>query len=93
VLRPQPAYDPTCSCCPLLFSAESERWEADAAGVTPGLRQDPTLAYPTAHRVRLDVGTGICVLTEELGGTHAGSGHDLRIEAVDAPMPDQLFRP
>ncbi|HZB48784.1 MAG TPA: hypothetical protein VE547_06785 [Mycobacteriales bacterium] len=88
VLRPRPAYDPTCSCCPLLFSAESERWEAGASGRT----QDPTLVYATAHRVRLDLGTGICVLAEELGGSHAGAGHDLRLESVDEPLPDALFR-
>jgi hypothetical protein len=48
--------------------------------------------YATAHRVRLDLGTGICVLTEELGGSHAGAGHDLRLESVDEPLPDALFR-
>jgi hypothetical protein len=31
------------------------------------------------------------VATEALDGTWAGSGHDLRIEAVDEPMDDALF--
>ncbi len=92
VLRPLPAYDPTCSCCPLLPSAESERWEAGDSGIGPALRQDPLLVYATAHRVRLDLGTGICVLTEEIGGSRAGTGHDLHIETVDDPMPDTLFQ-
>jgi len=37
------------------------------------------------------VATGVCVFTQEVGGTHAGNGHDLRLEAVDEPMPDELF--
>ena len=41
--------------------------------------------------MRLDVGTGVCVLTEEVGGLTPGAGHDLRIEAVDEPMDDDLF--
>jgi hypothetical protein len=41
--------------------------------------------------VRLDVETGVCVLTEEIGGPTPGKGHDLRIEAVDEPMDDGLF--
>jgi hypothetical protein len=47
--------------------------------------------YPEAYRVRLDVGTGVCVSTEEIGGLTPGRGHDLRIEAVDEPMDDALF--
>jgi hypothetical protein len=89
-LRPGPAYDPRCSCCPLLFSAVSEDYEAAAGG--PTLRErNPDLRYADAHRVRLDVRTGVCVYTEELGGSRAGEGHDLRIEAVDEPMPNWLF--
>jgi hypothetical protein len=33
------------------------------------------------------------VSTEEVGGRAPGRGHDLRIEAVDEPMADHLFRP
>ncbi|MPY80421.1 MAG: hypothetical protein GEV04_18580 [Actinophytocola sp.] len=74
-----------------MFSRESEDREAEAGG--PTLRgRDPSLRYADAHRVRLDVGTGVCVYTEEIGGSRAGSGHDLCIEAVDEPMPDYLFR-
>ncbi|PXY32635.1 hypothetical protein [Prauserella muralis] len=89
-LLPTAAYDPRCSCCPLLFSEVSENWEAEAGG--PVLRErDPGLRYADAHRVRLDAATGVCVYTEELGGSHAGAGHEVVIHAVDEPMPDSLF--
>jgi hypothetical protein len=55
--------------------------------------EDPGFTYPDAHRVRLDVGTGVCVANEQLGGTRAGTGHDIAIEAVDEPMGDELFPP
>jgi hypothetical protein len=86
IVRTTPSYEPRCSCCPLLHSRESDLLEYGPEGV----QED----YPRGYRVRLDVGTGVCVLTEELGGTPRGiAGHDLRIEAVDEPMPDGLFRP
>lgn len=53
---------------------------------------DPDVRYADAHHVRLDVATGVCVYTEEIGGSRAGTGHDMRIDAVDEPMPDYLFR-
>ena len=31
------------------------------------------------------------VLTEEIGGSNAGSGHEALIEAVDEPMSDEMF--
>jgi hypothetical protein len=43
--------------------------------------------------VRLDLATGACVLTEEAGGSHTGTGHEVRIEAVDEELPDDLFSP
>jgi len=48
------------------------------------------VSWPDAYRVRLDLGTGACVLTEEIGGL-PGKRHDLRIEAVDEAMTDDLF--
>jgi hypothetical protein len=53
--------------------------------------RDPSFRYPDAHRVRLDVATGVCVLTEEIGGSRPGAGHELIIEAIDEVMGDQLF--
>ena len=47
--------------------------------------------YPSATRVRVDVGTGVCVLAEALDGTWAGAGHEIVVEAVDEPMADALF--
>jgi hypothetical protein len=92
LLRPAPSYDPRCDCCALLFSAVSDDRLAESGGPTL-LAQQPDFRYADAHRVRLDVGTGVCVLTEEVGGSRSGSGHDLEIEAVDEPMADELFRP
>lgn len=89
--RPGPGYDPRCSCCPLLPCEESERLEAEGGGLTMG-EAEPDLVFAEAHRVRLDVATGVCVLTEEIGGSHAGRGHDVAIEAVDEPMADELFK-
>ena len=90
VLRPTAAYDPRCGCCPLLFSARSDEVEAEA-GPAISVERLSSFDYADAHRVGLDVQTGVCVLTEELGGAHSGDGHRMHIEAVDEPMPDSLF--
>lgn len=87
VLRPTAGYDALCPCCALLLA---EQLEDTALGLR---RDDPGFAYPDAHRVRLDVATGVCVAIEQLGGSRAGGGHDLAIEAVDEPMADELFVP
>lgn len=87
IARPTPAYQPRCTCCSLLRSREVDIAEAESgAGDKVMLEQ-----YPQAYRVRLDVGTGVCVLTEAIGGSTHGSGHELRIEAVDQRMADDLF--
>lgn len=83
VLVPTPAYEPRCGCCPLLRSRESDLLE--------GLPLLPV--YAEAHQVRLDVQTGVCVLTAELGGPSPGAGHDTALLAVDEPAPDVLFTP
>jgi hypothetical protein len=85
VVRTTPAYEPRCGCCPLLRSREVDLLE---------YRDYPDrllAAYPEAHRVRLDVGTGVCVYSEEIGGLAPGQRHEVRIEAVDEPMADALF--
>lgn len=48
--------------------------------------------HAAAHRVRLELQTGVCVAGEELGGTRDGWGHQVRIEAVDEPTPKLLFK-
>jgi hypothetical protein len=89
VLSTTPGYEPRCACCPLLPSADAAALDAIEAG---GSRPRPDgYGYGTVFLVRLDVGTGVCVLTEQLDGTDLGRGHDLRIEAVDEPMADDLF--
>ena len=85
-VRTTPVYEPRCGCCPLL------RTRAVALVEFEGRPDHLLRAYAEAFRVRLDVGTGVCVLTEEIGGQRPGYGHDLRIEAVDEPMDDELFR-
>jgi hypothetical protein len=85
VVRPTPYYEPRCGCCPLLRTRTVDLLEyADYPDYVLS-------AYPDAYRVRLDVGTGVCVSTEDIGGLTPGHGHDLRIEAVDEPMGDTLF--
>lgn len=86
VLTPTAAYRPRCDCCALLYTTLS----ADRVGF-------PADALPVSYRVRLDVGTGVCVQTVPLDGdgvaaaTLAGHGHQVVIEAVDEDMPDGLF--
>jgi hypothetical protein len=85
VVRPTSVYEPRCACCPLLRTREIDLLE---------YRDHPDLvlpAYPEAYLARLDLGTGVCVYTAEIGGLTPGAGHDLRIEAVDEPMADDLF--
>jgi hypothetical protein len=86
VLRTTPFYEPRCSCCPLLLSADSDALET-AGGVPSILERTPGLRFADAHRVRLDLGTGVCVFTAEIGGDRPGEGHDLRIEEVDGSVP------
>ncbi|MDN5853860.1 MAG: hypothetical protein L0K86_13635 [Actinomycetia bacterium] len=88
VLRPTPAYQPRCTCCSLLRSRVVDVAEAEAGAGNKVVLDE----YPQAYRVRLDLATGVCVLTEHIGGSTAGSGHALRIEAVDEPMADDLFQ-
>jgi hypothetical protein len=86
VVRPTDEYEPRCGCCPLLRTRRVDVLEY-------GPDDDHLLpVYPDAFRVRLDVGTGVCVQTEEIGGLTPGGGHAVRIEAVDEPMDDALFR-
>jgi hypothetical protein len=85
VVRTTPAYEPRCGCCALLRSREIDLLE---------YRDYPEhvlAVYPEAHRVRLDLGTGVCVFTEEIGGLAPGPRHDVGIEAVDESMDDALF--
>lgn len=84
---PTQAYDPTCSCCPLLHCDVADRLELgedDAPFV-------PEVDYPEAHEVALDVETGICVSVRAIGGSPRTSEHDVRIIAVDEDYGDDFF--
>jgi hypothetical protein len=87
ILRPTSYYDPRCTCCSLLRSRDLDLAEAQSWSAQDIVLDD----YPDAYRVRLDVGTGVCLLTKPIGGSAPDSGHQLRIEAVDEPMADDLF--
>ena len=73
LLRPTTSYEPRCSCCALMRTRDTDLME--------GL--EPRADYAEAHRVRLDVGTGVCVSAREVGGPDDGSGHDLVLLQVD----------
>jgi hypothetical protein len=90
IVRPTSSYAPRCSCCALLLSELSERRLAEEGGPTVRA-QEPSFQFADAHLVRLDLGTGVCVRVEQLGGDRAGRTDDVRIEQVDEPMPDALF--
>lgn len=83
VVRPTEGYEPRCGCCPLLRTRHVDVLEYGTEMLAD---------YPGAFRVRLDVGTGVCVLTQHIGGLTPGAGHRVDIEAVDEPMDDELFR-
>ncbi len=85
VVVPEETYEPRCGCCPLLRTRAVDLLEYQDSPA------DVLAVYPDAYRVRLDVQTGVCVLTEELGGASPGKGHDVGIEAVDEPMDEALF--
>lgn len=65
------------------------------AVVVPGHAYVPTTPghplAPARTRVLLDERTAICVRSEVLEGPLAGTGHDLRVEAVDEDLIDDLF--
>lgn len=82
--RPSATYWPRCPCCPLLPCPQSDA--LDSPGMPAGF------VFAEAHRVRLDIQTGVCVASEELGGTRDGWGHQVQIEAVDEAMPESLFK-
>lgn len=74
-------YAPRCPCCPLLLWSDAGDVETVAVG---GVATE-------AHQVRLDVETGVCVGVRAIGGSLDGWRIDTVIEAVDEPMPDELF--
>lgn len=93
IVRTTSAYAPRCSCCPLLAGRHALTIERDSMGEEQGRAigwPDPTEGA-VDFRVRLDIGTGICVEVEALDGTDAGGGFTVTIEEVDVDYPDRLF--
>lgn len=84
-------YQPRCSCCPLLWGAESERLDAAAGGqAVPSVPEHP---FPESWLIGLDRQTGIVVSLEAIGGEHRDRGFTVDLHEVDAPMDDSLFTP
>ena len=64
--RAEDAYDPICSCCPLVFSEVSERIEhGESWRAQPG-------ELPDEVHLVLDLEIGIVVSSRDRGGRHAG---------------------
>ncbi|MGE3284625.1 MAG: hypothetical protein AB7J32_00820 [Pseudonocardia sp.] len=86
VLRLTRFHDPRCGCCALMHSPQSDAIEA-AGGASTAVEREPGFRYARAHRVRLDVGTGVRVAAHQIGGTCDGDGHELAITAVTGQPP------
>ncbi len=82
-----PAYAARCSCCPLLAGDEA------AAQLAREGWPRADVGRPTSWRARLDRDTGVLVQLTELGGSSLSGGWTMTIEAVDEPMPRELFGP
>ncbi|MPV38524.1 hypothetical protein [Georgenia subflava] len=80
-------YEPRCGCCALLVDRAQEEREWGPGGA----HRPAGYVYGEGARVRLDVGTGICVLVEQVGGSDAGAGFEVVLEDVDAELPRALF--
>jgi hypothetical protein len=81
-------YDPRCSCCPLLWGAESERLY-EGPDVEPSRPDDE---YPD-WLVGLDRATGVVVSCEPVGGADGSLGFSVDLHEVDVVLPDALFIP
>jgi len=84
-------YEPRCGCCPLLWGEVSERAEGSIGGPT-WIRQHPNVVYPETWLVGLDRATGIVVDLTPIGGSRPDAGFTVDLHAVDAELPDSLFR-
>ncbi len=65
-----------------LEAAAVGHWTARDVAVQLAEGLDPLPAYADCHLVRLDVGTGVCVLAREVGGPTDGQGHELVVLEV-----------
>jgi len=82
-VRALEGYDPTCGCCPLVWSEVSDRLEYDDGS---GRWEPPRgTAYPEAYDVALDVTTGVVVRSQAVGGDPR-CDLEVVIHEVDGPM-------
>lgn len=85
-VTPTWAYDPRCSCCPLLRGEVTEWLESSGEGPA-----SPFTDHPQGYEVALDVETGICVAARPIGPASPFAGHDVTIHEVDGTYPDEMF--
>ena len=78
-------YEPRYGCCPLLWSAISERDEAEAGGPT-WVETHPDVVYPDGFRVALDVQTGVLVELYSVGGDQPDDIIEVEIHEVDGEV-------
>ncbi|MGJ7450695.1 hypothetical protein [Aquipuribacter sp. MA13-13] len=91
VVAPTAAYDPRCSCCPLLPGEVASRRLLADGGASPARLDGASSGWPTAHRVRLDAATGVVVELEQVDGHGAGQGWTAVVEAVDERYDRSVF--
>jgi hypothetical protein len=89
-LRPQEGYDPTCGCCPLLWSFISERDEHADDDTRDSWLPSAGTVFPDAYDVALDVATGVVVELSAVGSSSIPTGHRLELLDVDADL-DVVF--
>ena len=81
-VRAEEGYDPTCPCCPLLWSEITYREDALASGVDP--ERTSGTVFPDGYDVGLDLQTGVVVTLTPVGSSSETLGHTLEILEVDA---------
>jgi hypothetical protein len=83
-VRADDGYDPTCSCCPLLWSEVSHREDASSTGTEP--TPPGGTVFPEAYDVGLDVQTGVAVTVHPVGHASEHVGHSLELLEVDRDL-------
>jgi hypothetical protein len=83
-VHPTEGYEPRCSCCPLLWSAVSDREEYAERGETWSPR--PGTTYPEAYVVALDVATGVAVERSPVGASSLPAWHRVTTLEVDGDL-------
>ena len=92
-LRPQPGYEPRCSCCALLWSTVSDAIERDERGEPDEV--DAKATFPVDYLAALDVQTGVVVSLRSGDETEGLFTFEIVIHEVDGPVApvDEAFDP